>query len=66
MTLNSPNAAVFDLADRFWEGVLERDPITATIYGDDRYDERWPDIGPNGRAAERTPLSDRARRGRGH
>ena len=57
MTENDPNAAVFDLADRFWEGILERDPITATIYGDDRYDERWPDIGPNGRAAERAALS---------
>jgi uncharacterized protein (DUF885 family) len=51
------NAAVSDLAERFWEGVLERDPITATIYGDDRYDERWPDLGPTGRAAERTALS---------
>jgi uncharacterized protein (DUF885 family) len=57
VTDNDPNAAVFDLADRFWEGILERDPITATIYGDDRYDERWPDIGPNGRAAERAALS---------
>lgn len=57
MTDNDSNAAVFDLADRFWEGILERDPITATIYGDDRYDERWPDIGPNGRAAERAALS---------
>ena len=47
-----PNAAVNDLADRFWEGVLERDPIWATILGDDRYDDRWPDLGPDGRAAE--------------
>jgi uncharacterized protein (DUF885 family) len=54
---HDPNAAVTDLADRFWEGVLERDPITATIYGDDRYDDRWPDLGPNGRAAERSALS---------
>jgi uncharacterized protein (DUF885 family) len=54
---DDPNAAVADLADRFWEGVLERDPITATIYGDDRYDERWPDLGPDGRAAERSALS---------
>jgi uncharacterized protein (DUF885 family) len=51
------NAAVTDLADRFWEGVLERDPITATIYGDDRYDDRWPDLGPKGREAERSALS---------
>jgi hypothetical protein len=42
---HDPNAAVTDLSDRFWEGVLERDPITATIYGDTRYDDRWPDWG---------------------
>ena len=47
-----PNAAVNDLADRFWEGVLQRDPISATILGDDRHDDRWPDLGANGRADE--------------
>ena len=47
-----PNTAVTQLADRFWEGVLERSPITATIYGDERYDDRLPDLGPNGRAAD--------------
>ncbi|HEX2221569.1 MAG TPA: DUF885 domain-containing protein [Candidatus Limnocylindria bacterium] len=47
-----PNAAVNDLADRFWEGVLERSPLTATIYGDERYDDRLPDLGPHGRAAD--------------
>ncbi len=47
-----PNAAVNDLADRFWEGLLERDPVWATILGDPRYDDRWPDLGPDGRAAE--------------
>ncbi|MDQ5840239.1 MAG: DUF885 domain-containing protein, partial [Chloroflexota bacterium] len=57
MAHQDPNAAVTDLADRFWEGVLERDPITATIYGDDRYDDRWPDLGPDGRAAERSALA---------
>ncbi|HEY7737895.1 MAG TPA: DUF885 domain-containing protein [Candidatus Limnocylindria bacterium] len=57
MSHHDPNLAVSELADRFWEGVLERDPITATIYGDDRYDERWPDLGPNGRAAERAALT---------
>ena len=57
MSNTDPNAAVTDLAERFWEGVLERDPITATIYGDDRYDDRWPDLGPDGRAAERGALS---------
>ncbi len=26
-----PNTAVNQLADRFWEGVLERDPLLATL-----------------------------------
>ena len=53
-----PNAAVNDLADRFWEGILERDPLTATILGDERHADRWPDLGPDGRAAdEMRPVS---------
>lgn len=47
-----PNAAVDELADRFFEGVLERETIFATILGDDRFDDRLPDLGPEGRAAE--------------
>jgi uncharacterized protein (DUF885 family) len=47
-----PNAAVNDLADRFWEGILERDPMWATVLGDERYNDRWPDLGPDGRAAD--------------
>jgi uncharacterized protein (DUF885 family) len=47
-----PNAAVNDLADRFWEGVLERDPMHATLLGDERYNDRWPDLGAAGRASE--------------
>ena len=47
-----PNAAVNDLADRFWEGILERDPLWATLLGDERYSERWPDLGASGRAAD--------------
>ena len=47
-----PNAAVNELADRFWEGILERDPTWATLLGDDRYNDRWPDLGPDGRAAD--------------
>ncbi len=38
------------LADRFWEELLEREPIFATAIGDDRYDDRLPDIGEEGRA----------------
>jgi uncharacterized protein (DUF885 family) len=47
-----PNAAVNDLADRFWEGLLERDPVWATVLGDERYNDRWPDLGAAGRAAD--------------
>ncbi len=47
-----PNAAVNDLADRSWEGVLERDPVWATVLGDERYNHRWPDLGADGRAAD--------------
>ena len=47
-----PNAAVNDLADRFWEGVLERDTMWGTVLGDERYNDRWPDLGPDGRAAD--------------
>ncbi|MGI8658273.1 MAG: DUF885 domain-containing protein [Candidatus Limnocylindria bacterium] len=52
MTVSLEPNAVNDLADRFWEGVLEREPTWATLLGDERFNDRWPDIGPNGRADE--------------
>ena len=52
MSANDPNDAVNELADRFWDGVLERDPVSATILGDDRWDDRLPDVGEEGRAAD--------------
>ncbi len=44
---------VNDLADRFWEAILELHPTTATLYGDDRYADRLEDPGPEGRARSR-------------
>jgi len=44
---------VNELADRFWESVLEINPTTATFYGDDRYADRLEDPGPAGRARAR-------------
>jgi len=38
------------LADRFWEELLEREPVFATAIGDERYDDRLPDVGESGRA----------------
>ena len=52
MTDSYPNDAVNELADRFWDGALERDPVYATILGDDRWDDRLPDLGEAGRAAD--------------
>ena len=54
MTLPEPATPVNDLADRFWESVLELNPTTATFYGDDRYADRLEDPGPEGRARART------------
>ena len=50
--MTDPNAAVNELADRFWDGVLERDPVYATILGDTRFDDLLPDLGEAGRAAD--------------
>ena len=54
MTLpESASTPVNDLADRFWEAILELNPTTATFYGDDRYADRLEDPGPEGRARAR-------------
>src|SRR5664280_64032 len=41
------------LAARTWERTLELNPTLATIYGDERYDDRLDDPGPAGRTARR-------------
>jgi uncharacterized protein (DUF885 family) len=54
VTLPDPSPSpVNDLADRFWEAVLELNPTTATIYGDERYADRLEDPSPAGRARAR-------------
>jgi uncharacterized protein (DUF885 family) len=52
MTEHAASVAVDDLADRFWQGLLERQPLAATFFGDDRFDDRLDDPGPAGRAAD--------------
>jgi uncharacterized protein (DUF885 family) len=42
------------LADRFWEEILEREPVFATAIGDDRYDDRLPDVGESARSLAET------------
>ncbi len=58
MTETLPTSRADDIAVRFWEDLLELAPTTATVYGDDRYDDRLDDPGPEGRAALRA-LSER-------
>ena len=44
------------LADDYWEAALRRNPILATFFGDYRYNDRLPDVGPHGRAEEKADL----------
>ena len=50
MTTSTDLAA---LAARTWERTLELHPTLATVYGDERFDDRLDDPGPAGRAALR-------------
>jgi uncharacterized protein (DUF885 family) len=46
---DSTNAAS-ELAERFWEGLLEIEPVLGTWVGDERYDDRLPDPSDEGLA----------------
>lgn len=48
--------ALRQLAADYWEGLLRRNPTLATFHGDFRYNDRLPDIGPQGRAEEQAEL----------
>src|SRR5690348_2678923 len=54
--------ALAQLAADYWDGVLERDPITATFFGDYRWNDRLPNAGPEGRAAQESALLEVLRR----
>jgi uncharacterized protein (DUF885 family) len=43
--------AAADLVERYWERLLELEPLLGTLVGDERYDDRLPDPGEEGRAA---------------
>ncbi|MDP9298799.1 MAG: DUF885 domain-containing protein [Actinomycetota bacterium] len=42
------------LVDRYWEQLLELEPLTGTVCGDERYDDRLPDPSERGRSASET------------
>ena len=51
--MTDDRSTVDALSDRFWEGILELNPTTATFYGDTRYADRLEDPSPEGRARVR-------------
>jgi uncharacterized protein (DUF885 family) len=57
-----PSAALRQLAEDYWEAALRRNPILATFFGDYRYNDRLPDIGPAGRAEEEADLKQALQR----
>ena len=54
----SASADLAALAARTWERTLELNPALATVYGDERFDDRLDDPGPAGRAARRALAED--------
>jgi uncharacterized protein (DUF885 family) len=46
------------LAERFFDGVLERHPLWATVLGDERWDDRWDDPTEAGRARDLAALDE--------
>jgi uncharacterized protein (DUF885 family) len=52
--LSATGDAVNSLSDRFWNGILDLSPITATLLGYEQGIDRLDDPGPAGRAGART------------
>jgi len=58
-TIEQPAPTPVDaLAERFWEGFLTRNPGWATVFGDERYDDRLDDPSEVGRARELAALDE--------
>jgi uncharacterized protein (DUF885 family) len=51
-----PAAALAALCEDYWQGALESSPTFATSVGDQRYDDRLPDISPAGVAKDEERL----------
>jgi uncharacterized protein (DUF885 family) len=57
--MDGANEAARDLADRYWEALLDESPILGTHIGDERFDDRMPDVG-EATLAERRSVHERA------
>lgn len=51
--MGDDGSAATDLATRFWERLLELDPLLGTFIGDERFDDRMPDPSDQGREERR-------------
>ena len=58
---DAASRAARSLADRYWNDLLELEPILATQVGDDRFDDRLPDTSEDGIARARE-VNESARR----
>ncbi len=47
-TEQTPDESARELANRFWERILEEEPLIGTSVGDERYDDRLPDPSEEG------------------
>ncbi len=52
--MTDDQAAARALVDRYWERLLEVEPLFGTMVGDERYDDRLPDPSEDGRAQRET------------
>src|SRR5436309_12454244 len=52
-SMNENTKAARELADRFWEGLLEIEPLLGTWVGDERHDDRLPDASEAGLAVRK-------------
>ncbi len=53
MTETTAVSRADDISTRYWGSLLELSPTVATLYGDERFDDRLDDPGPAGRAGHR-------------
>jgi uncharacterized protein (DUF885 family) len=51
--MSANGSAARTLVDEYWEGLLQHEPLMATEVGDERFDDRLADPGPEGIAARR-------------
>ena len=60
MAQRSPEEQAREVADRYWDLLLQLEPLAGTQVGDDRFDDRLPDLSDEG-IARRAGVFESAR-----